>query len=59
MENKSKDKEIAEEVKAQFGTDSGNKGIVIKDINDPTMRFSTKVMAFKLLRKCIKEEAMT
>jgi hypothetical protein len=33
-------------------------GIVIKDINDPATRFSTNLMACKILRKCIKEEAM-
>jgi hypothetical protein len=59
LENKARDKEIAEEVKAQFGTNRGNRGIVIKDINDPAMRFSMKLMACKLLRKCRKEEAPT
>jgi hypothetical protein len=32
--NKSRDEEIAKEVKVQFGIDRGNRGIVINDIND-------------------------
>jgi hypothetical protein len=59
LENKTRDKEIAEEVKAQFGTDRGKRGIVIKDINNPVTRFSTNFMACKLLRKCRKQEAPT
>jgi hypothetical protein len=34
LDNKSRDKEIAKEVKVQFGIDRGNRGIVINDIND-------------------------
>jgi hypothetical protein len=59
LEIKSRDKEIVEAVKAQFRTDRGNKGIVIKDINDPATRFSTNIMAYELLRKCRKEGAPT
>jgi hypothetical protein len=33
--------------------------MIIKNINDPTKRFVTKLMACKLLRKCHKEEAPT
>jgi hypothetical protein len=39
LENKERDKEIAEEVKAQFGTNRGTRGIIIKDINDPVTSF--------------------
>jgi hypothetical protein len=35
LENKVREKEIVEIVKVQFGTNRGNKGIVLKDINDP------------------------
>jgi len=45
LENKERDKEIAEEVKAQFGINRGTTGIIIKDINDPMMNFSTNPMA--------------
>jgi hypothetical protein len=37
LENKAREKEIVEIVKAQFGTNRGNKGIFLKDINDPAM----------------------
>jgi hypothetical protein len=59
LDNKSTDKEIAEEVKAQFGTNKGTEGLIIKDINDHATKFATKLIAFKLLRKCIKEEVPT
>jgi hypothetical protein len=32
-------------------------GIIIKEINDPVRNFAKNMMACKLLRKCIKEEA--
>jgi hypothetical protein len=51
LENKAREKEIAEIVKSQFGTNRGNRGIVIKDMNDVTTRFASKLMACKLLRK--------
>jgi hypothetical protein len=34
LDNKARDKEIAEEVKAQFEINRGTKGIIIKDINE-------------------------
>jgi hypothetical protein len=52
LDEKMKEKTIAEEVKSQFGTDRGNKGMIIKNINDPTTRFMTNMMDCKLLRKC-------
>jgi hypothetical protein len=33
--------------------------MIIKNINDTTTIFVTKMMAYKLLRKCFKEEAPT
>lgn len=57
LDNKAREKEIAKLVKAQFGTNRGNKGIVLKDINDNATRFANKLMACKLPRKCRKEEA--
>jgi hypothetical protein len=59
LDNKAREKEIVELVKAQFGTSRGNRGIVLKDINDNATRFTNKLMACKLLRKCRKEEAPT
>jgi hypothetical protein len=31
--------------------------MIIKNINDPATKFATKLMVYKLLRKCRKEEA--
>jgi hypothetical protein len=59
LENKAREKEIAEIVKAQFGKNRGSRGIVLKEINDAMMQLSNKLMAYKLLRKCRKEEAPT
>jgi hypothetical protein len=58
LENKVWENEIAETVKAQFGANKGNKCIILKDINDPAMRFTNKLMDCTLLRKCRKEEAL-
>jgi hypothetical protein len=57
LENKACEKEIVEIVKDQFGNNRGNKGIVIKDINDFKMSFYNKLMDCKW--KCIKKEAPT
>jgi hypothetical protein len=57
LENKVHKKEIIKIVNAQFGTNRGNMCIVLRDINDNATRFSNKLMACKLLRKCRKEEA--
>jgi len=45
-------------VKAQFDTTRGNRGIIIKDINDNMTRFTNNIVACKLLRKFHKEEAI-
>jgi hypothetical protein len=59
LDNKAREKEVAEIVKAQFGTNRGNRDIMLRDINNDVTRFSNKLMDFKLLRKCRKEEAPT
>jgi len=51
--------DIIDIVKVQFRTNRGNKGIVLRDINDDVTGFTNKIMAFKLLRKCGKEEDPT
>jgi hypothetical protein len=40
LDNKAHEKEIVEIVKEQFGTNRGNMGIVLRDINDDMTRFS-------------------
>jgi hypothetical protein len=57
LNNKVCEKEIVELVKAQFDTNRGNRGIVLKDINGNATRFTNKLMTYKFLRKCRKEEA--
>ena len=57
VDNKARKKEITQLVKAQFGTSWGNRGIVLKDINDNVTRFTNNIMACKQLRKCRKQEA--
>jgi len=51
LDNKARDKEIVEEVKTKFRINRGTQGIIIKDINDHTTKFSIKLMACELLRK--------
>jgi hypothetical protein len=36
------------EIKEKYGTDRGNRGIMINDINDPAMRFSTRLSRVKI-----------
>jgi len=45
LDNKAGEKEIIKLVKVQFGTSRGNRGIVLRDINDDTTRFSNNIMA--------------
>lgn len=54
LDEKIKEKSIVEEVKETFGTDRGNRGMIIRNINDPITRFMKNLMACKLLRKCHK-----
>jgi hypothetical protein len=59
LEDKTKAKSISDEIKAKYGTKRGNRGIGISDINDPTMRFATRPLGYKLMSKCRKEEVPT
>jgi hypothetical protein len=54
LENKTKENAISNEIKEKYGTDRGNRGIGINDINDPAMIFSPRLLEFKLMRKCRK-----
>jgi hypothetical protein len=56
LDDKTKEKSLAEEMKKTYGTERGSCGIIIKRISDATMRMATKLMACKMLRKCRKEE---
>jgi hypothetical protein len=56
LDDKTKEKSLAEEMKQTYGTERGSRGIIINRISEPMMRLETKLMACKLLRKCRKEE---
>jgi hypothetical protein len=57
LDDKTKEKSMAEEIKKKYGTKRRSMGMFIRQINEPTTNFMTKLMACKLLRKCRKEEA--
>jgi hypothetical protein len=44
-------------MKKTYGTERGSQGIIINRISEPVTRLAIKLMDFKLLRKCRKEEA--
>jgi len=56
LEEKTKEKELVEEMKNKYGTKRGSCGIIIKHISDVATRMDTKIMACKLLRKLSEEE---
>jgi hypothetical protein len=59
MDDKTKEKALAEEMKQTYKIERGSRGIIINKISEPATRLETKLMAYKLLRKCHKEEAPT
>jgi hypothetical protein len=56
LDNKKKEKVIMEEMNNKYGTDRETRGIIIKRINDVATQMGTKILAYKLLRKCRREE---
>jgi hypothetical protein len=54
LDDKIKEKSLAEEMDQTYGTKRGSKGIIINRISEPVTRLETKLMEFKLLRKCRK-----
>jgi hypothetical protein len=46
-------------VKEKFETFIGKRGLDVKSINDKNVRFVTQVLAYKILRKCFKDEVPT
>ena len=56
LDDKSKEKALAEEMKKKYGTDRGMRGIIIKRINDAATQLGANILACKLLRKCLKDE---
>jgi hypothetical protein len=56
LNDKTKEKALAEEMKKKYGTARGTRGIIIKRINNATTQLGAKILACKLLRKCRREE---
>jgi hypothetical protein len=56
LEDKTKEKALAKEMKKKYGTERGSRRIIIKRISDVAKRMATKIMPCKLLIKCHKEE---
>jgi hypothetical protein len=59
LDDKTKEKSLVEEMKKKYGTNRGTQGIIIKRINDTATQMATKILAYKMLRKCSKEEVPT
>jgi hypothetical protein len=57
LEDKTKEKSISDEIKEKYGTERGNRGIRINDINDPVTRFATRLLGCKLMHKCPKRRS--
>ena len=56
LDDKSKEKALAEEMKKKYGIDRGTRGIIIKWINDTATQLGENILACKLLRKFRKDE---
>jgi hypothetical protein len=52
LDDKAREKALAEDMKKKYGTDRGTRGIIIKRINDAATQLGAKILACKLLRKC-------
>jgi hypothetical protein len=59
LDDNSKEKALAEEMKKKYGTDRGTRGIIVKRINDVVTQLGENILAYKLLRKCCKDEVST
>jgi hypothetical protein len=56
LDEKTKEKALAKEMKKMYGTEKGSREIIIKCISDVATRMATKLMECKFLRKFHKEE---
>jgi hypothetical protein len=59
LDNKSKEKVLAEEMKKKYGSDREMRGIIIKQINNIATQLGAKILSLKILRKFHKEEVPT
>jgi hypothetical protein len=56
LDDKSKEKELAEKMKKKYGIARGTRGIIIKRIKNAVTQLGKNILACKLLRKCHKDE---
>jgi hypothetical protein len=56
LDDKSKEKALAEEMKKKYDTMRGTRDIIIKWINNAATQMGTNILACKLLIKCRKDE---
>jgi phosphomannomutase len=56
LNDKSKEKVLAEKMKKKYFTARGTRGIIIKRINNEMTQLSANILACKLLRKFRKDE---
>jgi hypothetical protein len=49
LDNKSKEKELAKEMKKKYGTDRGTRGIIMKWINNVATQLGAKILGCKML----------
>jgi hypothetical protein len=54
-----KEKSLVEEMKTKYDTERGTCIIIIKWIRDIATKMASKIMSYKLLKKCRKEEVST
>jgi hypothetical protein len=59
LDDKYKEKALAEEMKKKYGTSRGTRGIMIKQINNAATQLGAKILTYKLFRKCRKDEVPT
>jgi hypothetical protein len=59
LDDKIKEKTLSEEMKENYGTMRGSRGIIINRISDLVTRLETNFMTCKLISKCCKEEEPT
>jgi hypothetical protein len=51
LDDKSREKALAEEMKKKYGTDRGTRGIIIKRINDAATQLGTKNISLQVAKK--------
>jgi hypothetical protein len=58
LDDKTKEKDLVEEMKKTYGMERGSCGIIIKRINNIATKMAMKLMACKLFHKCHMEKVL-